>query len=810
MPVGSGNAIVEHEIFERVENDHILDPGRRVGGEVDLVGVRTAVHGRGGVFVVGVAFGHDFLVKAEVAGGERDYVVRALSVDELLGVGVGVKIGHQHAVDKAAAVIGKSVADIVVAGLVRHAVEHVVAEFGYGVPGMAGLIVEAVRPLCGLGYADDEQRPAGTVVVGYGLVRILVGIESVTVRGNDKGRFIEVAAVRKQIVKHAGLLFNVNTFAVLDLRSLVHRDRPGKQAALLERIVLETYGLLYFARAGDAYDVIHTGRRSRLFDRTVIVVHRGARGVDDGEFVLSDRVSLVHYIRDLFAAEQSGVRFRTEGGAVMLIGGDQTVARAGAVAEGYRFAAGGDAVRRAFGSRSEGRVGAGERAHFDPLVCSELSEYLNSFVGLVGDSLGLEALGRSVEVSVEHRVRYHDLVETVFAGQELDSIVIILTDHSYLNGIIGEFDGRGDLEIAVGVVSVRSLGNGQRVSGGGGRGIPRQVRDGVGGLVVIIVEREAAYVFGIVNALILEVVAVFIKRKAYAAAGMEHGVFVSPALGGVCVGGTVYFVQRVDVSVSPVGEGIGRLRVVSRFEMSGDDVVVTAAGIAGRLIGELAAVFIRNGDVAALPLHLDGDDFAIRHVEGVGEREIVALSRGDIAADLPDQIIILAVVVGGRLSPGRLPGRILLLRSVFFHLGDLGSRVDIDVRGVARLGMFFVVAGNYKRRLEFGAGVTVFGSRSVGVVIHIIVCTLVGAVPYIEIAVLSRGTRQAVIYNYFFFAVFKRFNPVNEHVVVRQVRIVFERKRDIEIIRRLAIVILEDGIGDMYRYLFLFEIIEFA
>ena len=205
---------------------------------------------------------------------------------------------------------------------------------------------------------------------------------------------------------------------------------------------------------------------------------------------------------------------------------------------------------------------------------------------------------------------------------------------------------------------------------------------------------------------------------------MEYGMLISPAFRCVGVGIAVDSVQRMNVSVRLVGEGVRRLLIVRSFQMSRYDVVVTAVRITGGLVVYLTAICVGRGPVYVFALHLDGDDFAVRHVERVGQSEVIALRRGDTAADLPEQIVILAVIVRGLGAPGTLPGGILRLRSVFFHAGDLCRGVDIHVVGLALLRVLFTVAVYDELCFEIRAGMTVRGRCTVRIVILVIISTL--------------------------------------------------------------------------------------
>ena len=186
VPVGF-RLVDQNIVLEGVEKDHILDPGRRVGGKVNLIGILASAHRCGSVNVIVVFLRHYFLVKAEVARGERDYVVAALRVDEFVGVGIGIEVLHEQTVDYligaavCAAVVGIAVADILVARFIRNGVKDVIAEFGNGVPGMVGGVVQAVRGLAGLVDPDDEHSTSGVAEVVLRLYRILVRIQSIRI-----------------------------------------------------------------------------------------------------------------------------------------------------------------------------------------------------------------------------------------------------------------------------------------------------------------------------------------------------------------------------------------------------------------------------------------------------------------------------------------------------------------------------------------------------------------------------------------------------------------------------------------------------
>ena len=138
-PVGR---LVVHrdEVLQGVEEYHVLRPGSGVGGEMYLIRIVAAADRRGRIGIIGVSFRGDLLVKAKIARGKGVDVVRLLSVDELVVIGIGIQIRHKETVRDGsgaalrAAVVGISVADVRVSGLVSDGVEHVVTVFSDGVP----------------------------------------------------------------------------------------------------------------------------------------------------------------------------------------------------------------------------------------------------------------------------------------------------------------------------------------------------------------------------------------------------------------------------------------------------------------------------------------------------------------------------------------------------------------------------------------------------------------------------------------------------------------------------------------------------
>ena len=143
VPVGR-LVIDRNEVLERVDQYHILRPGRRIGGEMNLVAVVAAADRGSLVGIPRIARSRYLLVQTQITGGQ--YVERAfgLGVDELLVIGIRIEVDQILSVrvrgTGGAAVVGISVADINVSGLVHDAVQHVVAEFGDAVPGMVGSI----------------------------------------------------------------------------------------------------------------------------------------------------------------------------------------------------------------------------------------------------------------------------------------------------------------------------------------------------------------------------------------------------------------------------------------------------------------------------------------------------------------------------------------------------------------------------------------------------------------------------------------------------------------------------------------------
>ena len=501
MPVGH-RVVDQYVVFKGVEKDHVLDPGRRIRGKMDLIGIFAAAYRRGGVNVVLVLFGHDLLVQTEISGSERDYVVAALGVDEFVGVGIGIKIRHKQTVGYVTgtaggtSVVGITVADIFVARLISNTVENVVAELGYRVPGMVGSVVKAVRGLCRLIDTDNEQSTAAAEVVGLSLYRILVLIQSLGVGIYYKRRFVKRSAVRKQVVEHTALLFDVDAFAALAEIALVHRDRPRQNAALIQRIVLETHRFRDSALSRDAYNVIDAGFRSSLNRRSGIVgtlIDRGARGVDYCKFVLVFGICSFYYSINFFATEQRHVRLSAERGAVVLIRRDKAVTGAGVITEYDCLAARGNIVARSgFGGGKRCRRRC-KRTDRYPFVGTELGIYGYGFIGLVGHGLCFEALSCLIKVSVEHRVRYYNLIKTVFAGIELYAAG--LADKSDADPVVGELYRRRYQKIVVRVSVCKPFRYRQRISRRRRRGVPCQISDLVDRSGVVRIQVEAADIF---------------------------------------------------------------------------------------------------------------------------------------------------------------------------------------------------------------------------------------------------------------------------------------------------------------------------
>ena len=265
---------------------------------------------------------------------------------------------------------------------------------------------------------------------------------------------------------------------------------------------------------------------------------------------------------------------------------------------------------------------------------------------------------------------------------------------------------------------------------------------------------------------------------------------VSPAFCGVRVGIVVYTVKRMYLSVRYVGKRIVFLWVIGFFQVSCDNVVVTSARITRGLVVNLTAIGIRYELICALSLHFYRNNFAVDLVERVCKGEVIALRSRDAAAHLPKQIVILAVIIGGLCSPGVVPSGGLRLRSVFFHTGDLCLCVYIHVGGIALFNMLFSVAVNDQFCLEFRTGIAICGRSAVRIVVHIIISTFRRTVTDVKIAVLCCRARQTVEHDDFFRSVLKRIDPVDEYVVISQIRIVVNRQRYIEIIRGIPALIL--------------------
>ena len=183
VPLG-GLIFERDEVFERVDKDHILRPGRGVGREMYPVAVVAAAYRGGLVGVLLVTRRGDLLVKTEVAGGQNVEGALYFGIYEFLCVGVGVEVDEPFMVGitgARTAVVGSAVADVDVSGLIRDAVEHVVTEFGNAVPRVVRGVREGVGPVCRLEYPDRQQSAARASVVLLDRVRIIVGPESLAV-----------------------------------------------------------------------------------------------------------------------------------------------------------------------------------------------------------------------------------------------------------------------------------------------------------------------------------------------------------------------------------------------------------------------------------------------------------------------------------------------------------------------------------------------------------------------------------------------------------------------------------------------------
>ena len=180
--------------------------------------------------------------------------------------------------------------------------------------------------------------------------------------------------------------------------------------------------------------------------------------------------------------------------------------------------------------------------------------------------------------------------------------------------------------------------------------LPREICHFVGRSEFIVFECERTDVFRVVNTGIVKVKTVFFNSESNAAR-CEYRMFVSPASLSVCCRRFIYAVFRCYLRGDFVKEGIACLRIISLFKMPCQNIVITSVRVTGGLVEKLTAILIRNRNVFALSLHFDCYKFCIRIIESIREQEIIALSRGNLCADFPDEIIILTVIICGFIAP---------------------------------------------------------------------------------------------------------------------------------------------------------------
>ena len=126
--------------------------------------------------------------------------------------------------------------------------------------------------------------------------------------------------------------------------------------------------------------------------------------------------------------------------------------------------------------------------------------------------------------------------------------------------------------------------------------------------------------------------------------------------------------------------------------MPGQDVVIAAIFIVRLEVLHRAVTCI-----ACLPLHPVADNFAVCYIKIVSQREVVRLGgAGDNAANLPDQVVIVAGVIRPG-APAVIPVGIIRGR-VLRRAGDLGCCVNVD--------------GNLLRLVSFFDSVLFNGNRS--------------------------------------------------------------------------------------------------
>ena len=127
--------------------------------------------------------------------------------------------------------------------------------------------------------------------------------------------------------------------------------------------------------------------------------------------------------------------------------------------------------------------------------------------------------------------------------------------------------------------------------------------------------------------------------------------------------------------------------------------------------------------------------------------------------------------------------------------------------GIARLGVRLAVAAYRQRGLEISARISVLGLFAVGIVILIIVRAFVRTVADLKIAVLRSRTGKPVVNDYLV-----RFlvNAVNEHVVIVKTFLVIPRQGHFKIVRRVSVLILQNGQRDPDFDLIALEVFKFA
>ena len=606
VPLG-GLIFERDEVFERVDKDHILRPGRGVSREMDPVAVVAAAYRGGFVGVLLVTRRGDLLVKTEVAGGQDVECALYLSIYEFLRIGVGVEVDEPFMVGIAGArtaVVGTAVADVDVSGLIRDAVEHVGTEFGNGVPGVVRGVCEGIRPVRRLGYPYRQKPATGVSEILLERIRVFVGVESYGVSPDDKGRGVERAAYRKQVVEHAAFLRNVRASARPRQIRFVHIDGPRQSDILINRLIDVTDGLGYRALTDDTGRVVVAGFGAGTVRRVgylVAVIYREVGGVVYDDLVVLRIVRLVDDFGDELASEKRHVRVSRKGRSVMLVGGRESVTGAGAVTEQNGLALCRYLMRGALGGRSEDAGYDVIGADVDPFVRAELRVEHYRVVFAVGDLLRLEALGLFVEVRVKERVAEGDLVEAVFArdkrtAQRSDRAAVGGRENPDLNLIVGEGDGRVLLAVVCGVSVVPV--NGEVPRRHGDAGIPFKVRDRVSVFQIIRFEVEHTDRLGVHDLSVVIVEAVFVEAvHTHGAARHEYGVFKRPASLRGSVGVGVDAVKRMYVTVRLIQKRISLLRIVRRFQMTGEYVVVAAVRIRRCLVVDLAAIQVGHGNV---------------------------------------------------------------------------------------------------------------------------------------------------------------------------------------------------------------------